>query len=147
MTVVIARATEADVPAMLSLLLTSGLPSEGLIDHLATAVVARAGASLVATAALELYGEAALLRSVAVADAARRTGIGERITRATLEVAHQRGVRAVYLLTTTAAHFFARHFGFRRIPRDEVPASVRRSVEFTSVCPATADVMVREIDR
>jgi N-acetylglutamate synthase-like GNAT family acetyltransferase len=51
----------------------------------------------------------------------------------------------VYLLTTTAADFFARHFTFRPIGRAEVPVAVQQSVEFISACPQTAQAMVREI--
>jgi amino-acid N-acetyltransferase len=43
-----------------------------------------------------------------------------------------RQFRAVYLLTTTAEAFFARH-GFCLVARDAVPASVRQSVEFQGV--------------
>jgi amino-acid N-acetyltransferase len=51
-----------------------------------------------------------------------------------------RGATTVFLLTTTAERFFAR-FDFEQITRDEVPPSVRRSVEFESACPAAAIVM------
>jgi len=88
MTAVIEPATPGDVPAMVSLLVDAGLPTEGLGDHLVSAVVGRAGTSVVATAAVELYGDAALLRSVAVARTARGNGIGVRIARAALDVPH-----------------------------------------------------------
>lgn len=146
MTVVIVPATASDEPSIASLLDASGLPTDGLTDHLATALVGREGASVVASAALELYGDAALLRSVAVAASARGRGLGRRIARAALDLAQQRGARTVYLLTTTASDFFARHLGFRRTVRLEVPAAVRQSVEFRGACPATAEVMVRESD-
>jgi len=58
-------------------------------------------------------------------------------------MARQRGVRRIYLLTETADRFFPR-FGFRRIVRDQVEPAVRQSVEFRSVCPESAVVMVRE---
>ena len=53
-------------------------------------------------------------------------------------------MRTVYLLTETAAEFFPR-FGFRPIARDTVDPAVRASVEFTSACPDTALVMVKEL--
>jgi amino-acid N-acetyltransferase len=49
-------------------------------------------------------------------------------------------------LTTTAEHFFPK-FGFERIARADVPSSVQRSVEFTSVCPASATVMRKPLGR
>ena len=56
MSLVIAPATEADAPLIASLLTASGLPTDGLRDHVATALVARVGASVVGSAALELHG-------------------------------------------------------------------------------------------
>ncbi len=141
--VVIAPATHADVPAILALLTASDLPVDGLADHLGTALIARDGAAVVASAALELHGDAALLRSVAVARSHRGQGIGERISRRALELAHARGARTVYLLTTTAADFFARRLAFHATARPLVPETVRASPEFTRLCPATAHVMRR----
>ena len=123
----------------------SGLPVDGLADHLGSALVGRDGAKIVASAALELYGDAALLRSVAVAPSHRGRGLGERITRAALDLAEARGVRTVYLLTTTAADFFARRLGFAMTTRAAVPGRVRASLEFTALCPDAAQPMVRSI--
>ena len=50
------------------------------------------------------------------------------------------GLSKLVLLTTTAERYFTR-FGFEVVSRDEVPAAVRESVEFTSACPASATVM------
>src|SRR3989442_15450338 len=62
----IAAATSADLPALLELLGQSALPTAGLADHLDTTLVAREAGHVVGSAALELYGTTALLRSVAV---------------------------------------------------------------------------------
>ena len=93
------------------------------------------------SAALEVYGGAALLRSVAVEPAHRGCGLGIALTRAALDLAREQGVREVYLLTETAADFFAR-LGFSRIPRAQAEPAVGRSLEFTTVCPASAVCMV-----
>jgi arsenate reductase len=144
MTLAITPASAADLAAVASLLVACDLPTEGLVDHLATAVVARDGNTVIGSAALELYGDAALLRSVAVAATHRGRGIGERIVRAAFDVARSRGVVAVYLLTTTAPEFFT-GLGFRRIARADVPDAVRASAEFTRLCPDSAVPMVREL--
>jgi amino-acid N-acetyltransferase len=136
----IEAATAADLPAILALLARSGLPEAGLADHLATALVARAGGAIAGSAALEVYGEAALLRSVAVDAAWRGQGLGQALTRAALDLARRRGVVTVYLLTETAAGFFPR-FGFRPVPRAAVAPAVQQSVEFTSACPASAQAL------
>jgi amino-acid N-acetyltransferase len=63
----IGPAAREDLPGrLLSLLEESGLPEDGLEDHLGTALVAREGGRVVGSAALELHRSGALLRSVAV---------------------------------------------------------------------------------
>jgi len=100
----------------------------------------------VGSAGLEHYEPAALLRSVAVRRDLRGTGLGRRLTEATLELSRNLVVAEAYLLTETADLFFPR-FRFRPIPRSGVPLGVRRSVEFTSTsaCPASARAMVLDL--
>lgn len=136
-------ATEEWEP-LAALLRRCGLQVEGLADHLATTLVARDADRLVGSAALELYGREALLRSVAVDEAWRGRALGRQLVAAALDLARARGVAAVYLLTLTAAAFFER-LGFERIPREEVPPSVQQSLEFRILCPATAIVMRRQL--
>ena len=91
---------------------------------------------------LEVYGDRALLRS-AVVDAGRRgTGVGQDLVETLLQRARSRGVREVYLLTTTAEDYFPR-FGFSTISRTEVAPAVRASEEFRGACPDTAVAMRR----
>jgi amino-acid N-acetyltransferase len=142
--IVIEPARAADFAGVLDLLRHNRLPPDDLERHLATTLVARSDGAVVGSAALELYGAAALLRSVAVASDLRGHGLGARLTEAALDLARARGVRTVYLLTTTAADFFPR-FGFNRIDRAQVEGEVRRSVEFTTACPDSAHVMARQI--
>ncbi len=141
----IAAATPADLPAIFQLLDDSGLPRAGLDAHLATTLVARDDGALVGTAALELYGTAALLRSVAVSYARRGRGLGQALTAAALDLGRERGVVTVYLLTETAGEFFPK-FGFRRVARADVDAAVFGSAEFTTACPQSALVMARSLD-
>jgi N-acetylglutamate synthase-like GNAT family acetyltransferase len=95
------------------------------------------GVAVVGVAGIEVYGTDALLRSVAVADAVRNRGLGRDLVRNRLEAARTRGLRAVYLLTTTAPGFFE-GLGFERVPRASAPASVQASEEFASLCPDSA---------
>ena len=129
-----------DAPAIRKLLGRTGLPTAGFTDCGTEVVVARRGADVVGCAGLDVRSGGALLRSVAVSPDCRGHGLGVRLTEAALDRARQLAVPAVYLLTTTAERFFPR-FGFEPITRDEVPASVRLSVEFTTACPASAVVM------
>jgi amino-acid N-acetyltransferase len=133
-------AAERDLPEIRALLERLHLPLAGLDEHLPTLLVARDEERIVGTAGLELYADGALLRSVAVEPARQGKQLGRRLTDAALRLAATRGVAAVFLLTTTAERFFPR-FGFEPIAREQVPPSVRESVEFQSACPASAIVM------
>lgn len=140
-TITIGAARPSDLPAVLALLERSGLPQGGLADYQETTLIARDGDEVVGSAALETYGVAALLRSVAVDSRLRGEGLGQRLTRAALDLARDRGIATVYLLTETASEFFTR-FGFHAIARSEVDPAVRQSVEFRGACPASAQVLV-----
>ena len=89
---------------------------------------------------LELFGDVALLRSLAVRADVRSSGMGTALVRHAESYGLSQGVRTLYLLTTTAEGYFPK-FGFERIQRSDVPSSVQSSVEFTSACPASAVVM------
>ena len=140
----IGPAFREDLPGILSLLEESGLPEDGLADHLGTTLVAREGARVVGSAALELHRFVVLLRSVAVAADRRGQGLGRRLAREALALARGRGAERAYPLTETADGFFPR-FGFRPIGRAEVPEDVRGSVEFVSACPESARAMAAEL--
>lgn len=131
-------ATDADRDALAALLVRHGLPLDGFRADDATVAESDDGA-LLGLAALERYDGAALLRSVAVADAGN--GVGAALVRYLLGQADAEG-RRVVLLTTTADGYFPR-FGFSVVERADVPASVHASEEFQSACPASAVVMMR----
>jgi amino-acid N-acetyltransferase len=139
--VTISDATADNLSAVAAFLEVHKLPDAGLQAHASDVLVARDGSTLVATAALEIYDDNALLRSVAVEQGMRGTGLGQSITRAAIERARQRGVTHLFLLTETAADFF-RRFGFVGVDRTAVPTAIRSTVEFASACPASAAVMV-----
>lgn len=136
-------AAAADLPAVERLLVASGLPLEGVREALPGFVVAESEGEVVGVAGLEVCCNHALLRSVAVAEGWRSRGLGRALVTRVISGAEARGIRALYLLTTTAESYFP-SFGFRTISRDEVPEDVRDTAEFRSACPASAIVMCRE---
>jgi amino-acid N-acetyltransferase len=133
-------AAPGDLPAVRQLLGSQQLPLDDLDSHVATMVVARSDGDVVGAAAVELYVDGALLRSVVVSPPFQGRGLGHALTEAALNIAESRGAQAVFLLTTTAERFFPR-LGFAPISREDVPDSVQTSVEFQSACPASATVM------
>jgi len=144
MAITIERAGPGDLEAVLALLRRARLPEGGLRDHVATLLVARASGPVVGSAALELYGRAALLRSVAVETTAQGQGLGRRLAEAAVTLARESGVERLFLLTETAAPFFAR-LGYSPVERSAVPADLLASPEFASLCPASAQAMVRDL--
>jgi amino-acid N-acetyltransferase len=99
---------------------------------------------VVGAVGLEFYGPDALLRSAVVSRELRGSGLGGVLIARLLAQAEARGVRGVYLLTTTAERYFPR-FGFERIDRAEIPEAVRQSDEFREACPASAVAMRRMV--
>ena len=141
----IRRARGSDRDAIAALVAGAGLPREGVLDEASVFFVAERGSQVVGCCGLEVYGEDALLRSVAVADGVRGRGTGARLVERAIADARGRGLASVILLTTTAAGYFPR-FGFRDVARDDVPPRVRESDEFRSICPSTATVMRLALD-
>ena len=143
------RAMATDRVAIEQLLADSGLPVDGVSGLVSRSsgdfLVAddpEAPGTLAAVGGLEVCCDDALLRSVAVRPAWRARGLGHSLVERLVNDAESRGIRALYLLTTTAEHYFPR-FGFAPVARDAVPAGIRESVEFRSACPASAVAMAR----
>lgn len=90
---------------------------------------------------LELYGREALLRSLVVRQLERGKGLGLALVRHAEAYAASRGVRSMYLLTLTAETFFQR-LGYARLDRSAAPASIQRTSEFASLCPASSAFMM-----
>jgi amino-acid N-acetyltransferase len=141
---VIRAATISDLPRVERLLTASDLPLAGVKESLGDFVVAEAGADIVGVAGLEVCHDDALLRSVAVSPDWRRKGVGRALVARAISDAEARGLRALYLLTTTAERYFP-SFGFTKIDRAAVPADVKATDEFTSACPASATAMCRPL--
>jgi amino-acid N-acetyltransferase len=137
-------ATSRDLPAVERLLTASSLPLAGVGDNLESFVVAESGGELVGVAGLEVCCNNALLRSVAVDPGWRGQGVGRQLVERVIGEAEARGIRALYLLTTTAERYFP-SFGFTRTTREAVPEEVRATAEFQGACPASAVVMTREL--
>jgi len=99
-------------------------------------------ASAMGLVGLELYAQEALLRSLVVAPSERGQGLGIALVRHAETYAASRGVRSIYLLTLSAEPFFQR-LGYTRLDRSAAPASIRRTSEFASLCPASSSFMVK----
>ena len=131
---IVAPADAGDRPEIEALLAACGLPPDGLDDT--ELLVARLDGVLVGCAGLERWGDVALLRSVAVAEPYRKTGLGSLLVRARLVDAP----RPSYLLTLSAQTYFER-LGFTVVPRAELPAALARSTQTALPACSTAVAM------
>lgn len=91
---------------------------------------------------LEIYGTTALLRSLAVATQCRGAGCGKALVAEAERYAQSKGVKELYLLTTTAERFFER-LGYRRSIRETAPEAIRQTKEFSGLCPSSSAFMVK----
>jgi amino-acid N-acetyltransferase len=140
-------ALSSDWEAIRALLSTAQLPLAGLDDQFPEAyVVIRDGARLAGVAGLQRHGQFGLLRSVAVAEASRRAGLGRALVTERLAAARTAGLQGAYLLTTDAAEWFLR-LGFERAARTTVPAELLASPEFIDACPASAACLRVRLER
>jgi arsenite methyltransferase len=139
--VVVRPAFAADLSAVAALLTAVDLPAGDIEAQFEDGfVVAEQDGQVIGVAGLEVYGANGLLRSVAVAPAHRGRSVAAALVNDRVEWARARGLRGVYLLTTTASPYCEKS-GFTAVERDVVPSSIRRSSEFSEVCPATATAM------
>jgi amino-acid N-acetyltransferase len=85
-----------------------------------------------------------LLRSLVVAENARGKGLGSTLIDHAEQYAASKGVRSIYLLTTTAEALFER-LGYERIERSNAPPSIERTREFAGLCPASSAFMSKQL--
>jgi len=134
-----------DRDAILRVLTAVGLPTSDL-GH-GTAVdffVMRDSGNIVGVIGLEHAGGEALLRSLAVHPDARDRGLGHVLVEAVEKHAIAGRFSKLFLLTTTAANYFVQR-GYRLMDRTDVPADIKNTRQFAGLCPASAIVMVKEL--
>lgn len=132
-------------PQVRVLLADSALPVEDLDRSKVRFVVAVDDSGTRGVIGLEAFGPVGLLRSLAVREDARGSGLGGRLVDALEADARGNGVNQLVLLTQTAAPFFARR-GYAVIAREAAPTAVHDSAEFRSICPASATCMTKHLE-
>ncbi|WP_254840318.1 arsenic resistance N-acetyltransferase ArsN2 [Natronomonas marina] len=130
-------ATDDELGYVESLLDAADLPTADVRSGDATFYLARRGGERVGVGGLEVHGADGLLRSLVVEESARGEGIGNALCTGLEGEAGRAGVGTLFLLTTTAAAFFAAR-GYERVERSAVPTAIRGTAQFGELCPATA---------
>ncbi len=125
------RATPADVSKVRELLTRSKLHTTGVPDELTELWVLKDTAGEIkGCVAMEVFGDSALLRSLAVHPDRRGEGLGWMLAEAVQLRVRQRGLARVCLLTEHATDFFAEKFGFVPVTREQLPDEVKQSSEY-----------------
>lgn len=93
---------------------------------------------------LEGPGPDRLLRSLVVMNGRRGQGYGRQLVDRLEGLARDDGIERLHLLTTTAAPFF-HALGYSITSRASAPAPIAASAEFTTLCPANATYMTKEL--
>ncbi|HZW21291.1 arsenic resistance N-acetyltransferase ArsN2 [Noviherbaspirillum sp.] len=134
-----------DLPALKALLDSSALPSSDLTEeHLAHFIILAQAGRVAGSAGVEVHGEDALLRSLAVETMMRGEGLGSRLLELIEAHAQEHGVRRLYLLTMAADSFFTHH-GYEPIARSDVPESIRNTAQFSGICPSSAACLFKPL--
>jgi amino-acid N-acetyltransferase len=128
-----------------ALLQSQGLPVSDITDeHLEHFFFVGSDGSPIGLVGLELHGTDALLRSLVVGENSRSNGLGSALVEHAEQYAATKGVRSIYLMTTTAELFFKR-LGYQRIDRSEGAPSIKETSEFASLCPASSAFMIKQL--
>ena len=143
--------SEQQRAAILELLEHNGLPAEDLdqVEWLAL-IVWEVQGQVKAMGGIEYCDGAALLRSIATDSACRGRGIAARIVGQLHKIAFSRGFVEIFLLTNDAQSYFQEKIrqcpatvslDYQPIAREDAPLSIRRSSQFSKLCPASAVLM------
>ena len=146
MTIELRSGDAEDWPSIRELLAGDGLPVDDLdascMGRFIVAVDSRGGVQ--GAVGLEALGRVALLRSLVVAPDQRGRGLGGRLVDRLESEAASQGAAELWLLTNTARPYFLAR-GYRDRSREEAPAAIVATREFSSLCPGDASLMSRSI--
>ena len=134
-------AQKEDIEKIKDLLINAELPVADIDESKINFILAVSEKSeLAGCIGVEQYGTDGLLRSFAVASGYRSKGLGRDLLSRLFSLSSEYGIVNLHLLTTTAEQYFT-HAGFYSLPREEAPASIRSTAEFSSLCPSSSTYM------
>jgi uncharacterized protein len=138
---------EEDEPDVIRLLTEAGLCTADLTPSiLQNFLVARTeGGTIIGVVGCEAYNDYGLFRSLVIHPAYRGLGLGKGLTAEMEACSREKGMKTLYLLTTTAVDYFPR-LGFQITQRSSVPGGIAATEEFRNLCPATAVCMRKQLE-
>ena len=148
MNVKIESFTQNNKKEVLRLLSEAELPTEDLTNEkLKNFLVAqRQDNTVIGAIGIELKQDVGLLRSLVVHPHHRKCGLGKLLVNELESFAKEKGVKALYLLTTTAADFFL-GLGYCVTLRESVPKNIADTEEFRGICPTSSVCLYKELTK
>lgn len=143
---VVRQAVSSDFAGIHALLTECGLPCAGVQASSGQYWVAAQAGQLVGVIGAEYYDAAALLRSFAVTPAWRRSGIAAALLEQVWQAVQEQGSTVAYLLTNTAATYFACR-GFTVVERTVLPPRLLAESALGSACAASSICMARPVQQ
>jgi len=144
MEIVVRKADENEYEEIIHLLSSNALPISDLDEKNIELYVGLSNGKIVATVGMESYGDCALLRSLSIKEEYKNKRIGETLLQFINDTCQRRAIQSLYLLTTTADHYFKR-FGFDVIDRSHTPSVIQSTREFCGICPSSAIIMRKNL--
>jgi N-acetylglutamate synthase-like GNAT family acetyltransferase len=123
---------------------TCAMITEGIEWPAGCYLMAYVGDDAVGAVGVECRLDAALMRSLCVAEPHRRRGFGARLVAAARKAAHTRGARTLYLLAYPARAAYFKRFGFVETDKDTLMSTMRGAPE-VEYYRARPDELAREI--
>ena len=136
------NAENGDISLIIDLLDRNSLPTSDIGNGNIEFIVAAIEEKIIGCVGLERFGYEALLRSFAVDKNFRNNKIGSNLLERLFLLSEQRNIKTLHLLTTAAEKYFFSK-GFSISSREGAPPSIKSTLEFTSLCPASSAYMVR----
>lgn len=146
MDLIISKAKQENLNGLKSLLEENNLPTLDLAMEAMEFYLGTMDEEIVASIGLEKYGNLGLLRSLAVSGSFKNQKIGDRMVRELFRICFREGIEEFYLLTETAEGYFER-YGFSKTDRIKVPELIRQTQEFREICPVSAVIMSKKVER
>lgn len=125
------------------LLGAAALPVDDL-DADKLAFVAEANGTVVGAIGIETFGSVALLRSLVVASEFRSAGFGRILVECLEDKARRQDIADLWLLTIDADAWFEK-LGYQALSREQAPAAIASTAEFSSLCPGDAVLMRKRL--
>ncbi len=129
---------------LITALEAAGLPTDDLHESGRRFYCFEDDAGLIGYGGLEHAGPVILIRSIIVIDGRRNARLGAEILSWLEAEAARLEATGLYLLTTSATAFFQRH-GYAAFPRSAAPPAIAASRQFSTLCPASATFMFKEL--